>query len=173
LSPFKHIVDVGGGRGLLLSAILRSHANVRATLFDRPEALVDVPIALDAAGIASRCAVAPGDFFSSVPAGADLYLLSRVLHDWNDDAAIHILTSCRNAMADSAVLLIAEAVLPERARDLPVAIRMDLHMLTLLAGKERTRAEFEHVLKQSRFDLQRVIPVEGRTGITLLEAQPS
>jgi hypothetical protein len=171
-SSFEHVVDVGGGRGLLLSAILKTHPNVRGTLFDRREALVDVPMAVEAAGVVSRCALAPGDFFSSVPAGGDLYVLSRVLHDWDDDAAIRILTSCRQAMPDNAVLVIAEAVLPERARDLPAAIRMDLHMLTLLTGKERTLAEFEHVLRQSGFHLNRVVPVEGRTGITLLESKP-
>jgi O-methyltransferase domain len=75
-------------------------------------------------------------------------------------------------MSDTAMLLIAEAVLPERARDRPAAIRMDLHMLTLLTGKERTLGEFEQVLRQSGFYLKRVISVEGRAGITLLEALP-
>jgi hypothetical protein len=170
-SSIKHIVDVGGGRGVLLSVILKTHPHVHGTLLDRREAVLNVPIAVDAAGVASRCALAPGDFFSSVPAGGDLYVLSRVLHDWDDDAAVRILTTCRQAMSDSAVLLIAEAVLPERARDLPAAIRMDLHMLTLLTGKERTLAEFEQVLRQSGFRLKRVVPIEGRTGITLLEAE--
>jgi hypothetical protein len=172
-SSFTHIVDVGGGRGLLLSMILKSHPQLRGTLFDRPDALADVPMALDAAGVVSRCALAPGDFFSGVPAGGDLYILSRVLHDWDDDAAIRILRSCRQAMSSAARLLIAEAVLPERARDNPAAIRMDLHMLTLLDGKERTLAEFEQVLLRSGFHLQRVVPVEGRAGITLLEALPA
>jgi O-methyltransferase domain len=170
-SSIKHIVDVGGGRGVLLSVILKTHPHVHGTLLDRREAVLNVPIAVDAAGVASRCTLAPGDFFSSVPAGGDLYVLSRVLHDWDDDAAVRILTTCRQAMSDSAVLLIAEAVLPERARDLPAAIRMDLHMLTLLTGKERTLAEFEQVLRQSGFRLKRVVPIEGRTGITLLEAE--
>ena len=170
-SPFKHVVDVGGGRGLLLSAILTTHPHVHGTLFDRPQALADVPIALEKAGVSSRCVLAPGDFFSGVPAGGDLYVLSRVLHDWDDDAAIRILGSCRRAMSDSASLLIGEAVIPERARDNPAAIRMDLHMLTLLTGKERTLGEFEQVLQQGGFHLKRAIPVEGRTGITLLEAR--
>jgi hypothetical protein len=171
-SLFKHVVDVGGGRGLLVSAILKMYPRVRATLFDRPEALADVPIVLDTAGVGSRCTVAPGDFFSGVPAGGDLYVLSRVLHDWEDDAAIRILKSCRQAMSDTAVLLIAETVLPLRARDKPAAIRMDLHMLTLLNGKERTLGEFEQVLRQSGFYLKRVVPLEERAGITLLEALP-
>ena len=172
-SPFEQVVDVGGGRGQLLFAILGTHPHVHGTLFDRPEALADVPLALNAAGVVARCALVPGDFFSGVPAGGDLYVLSRVLHDWDDDAASRILGSCRQAMSDTAMLLIAEAVLPERARDKPAAIRMDLHMLTLLAGRERTLGEFEQVLRQSGFQLKRVVPVEGRAGITLLEAQPA
>jgi O-methyltransferase domain/Dimerisation domain len=75
----------------------KTHAHVHGTLFDRAEALADVPIALDAASVVSRCTLAPGDFFSGVPGGGDLYVLSRVLHDWNDDAAIRILRSCRQA----------------------------------------------------------------------------
>jgi hypothetical protein len=74
-------------------------------------------------------------------------------------------------MSDTAMLLIAEAVLPEQARDGPAAIRMDVHMLTLVTGKERTRAEFEQVLGWSGYGLKRVIPVDGRAGVTLLEAQ--
>jgi hypothetical protein len=171
-SPFTHVVDVGGGRGLLLSAILKNHRHVRGTLFDLPKALTEAPIVLQAAGVASRCALAPGDFFSGVPADGDLYVLSRVLHDWDDDAAIRILRSCRRAMSDRATLLIAEAVLPDRARDNPAAIRMDLHMLTLLTGKERTLGEFEQILDQSGFNLNCVLPIEGRTAITLLEAAP-
>jgi SAM-dependent methyltransferase len=171
-STFKHVVDVGGGRGLLLSAILKTHPQVHGTLFDRPEALAEVPVALAAAGVVSRCALAPGDFFSGVPADGDLYVLSRVLHDWDDDAAIRILRSCRRAMSDTGTLLIAEAVLPERARDNPAAIRMDLHMLTLLTGKERTLGEFEQILRQGGFHLKRVVPIEGQAGVTLLEGQP-
>jgi O-methyltransferase domain len=150
--------------------ILKTHPHVHGTLFDRPEAIAVARIVLDVAGVVTRCGLEPGDFFAGVSAGGDLYVLSRVLHDRDDDAAIRILTSCRRAMSPTAMLLVAEAVLPERARDLPAAIRMDLHLLTLLSGRERMLAEFEQVFRQSRFHLKRVVPIEGRTGITLLEA---
>jgi SAM-dependent methyltransferase len=169
-STFKHVVDVGGGHGFLLVAILRAHSHLHGTLFDRPEVVTEARIALDTAGVASRCAIVPGDFFDGVPTGGDLYVLSRVVHDWQDDAAIRILAACRRATEDSALLLLAETVLPERAGELPAAIRMDLHMLTLLDGKERTVAEFTHVLAASGFHLERVIPAVGRAGLSLLEA---
>ena len=83
-----------------------------------------------------------GDFFDAVPAGADAYLLSRVLHDWDDEDALRILRVCRAAMRADARLLVVDAILPERAVDQPFAIRMDLHMLLLLGARERTEAEF-------------------------------
>jgi O-methyltransferase domain len=172
-SSFNHIVDVGGGRGVLLATILKAYPKLRGTLLDRPDVVSDSHAVLDAAGVASRCAVVPGDFFSDLPAGGDVYLLSRVIHDWDDAAAIRILRSCRKAMSDAGVLVLVEAVLPRRARDLPAAIRMDLHMLTLLKGKERTLEEFEHLLVASGFNLQRIVQTDGRTGISALEARPS
>jgi hypothetical protein len=139
-APFAHIVDAGGGNGVVLAAILKAHPAMRhATRSSRRVA--GARAALNATtdwGVAVRCAFAAGDFFTGVPAGGDLYLLSRVIHDWDDEAAIRILRSCRKAMSGDGVLVVSEAVLPRRARDLPAAIRMDLHMLTLVNGKERT-----------------------------------
>jgi hypothetical protein len=123
--------------------------------------------------VAVRCAVVAGDFFDEVPAGADLYLLSRVLHDWDDAAAMRILHSCRRAMSDSSVLVVADAILPERARDQPAAIRMDLHMLTLVNGQERTLDEFKRLFAAAGLRLQRVVLGGGATGINALEARPA
>ncbi len=170
-SPFGNIVDVGGGHGVLLTAIMKAHPNVHGTLFDRPDVVAGARSNLEACGIASRCALAPGDFFAELPTGGDIYLLSRVVHDWDDAAAIRILTSCRQAMAAGGLLLLVEAVLPDRARDLPAAIRMDLHMLTVFDGRERTLPEFERLFEATGFELQRAIPTEDRTGITILEAR--
>jgi hypothetical protein len=174
-APFGHIVDVGGGHGVLLTAILQAHPHVRATLFDRPDVVAGARAALDttpaqAGGV--RCAVVAGDFFAEVPAGADLYLLSRVLHDWDDEAALRILGTCRQAMPDAGVLVVADAILPDRARDQPAAIRMDLHMLTLVNGQERTLDEFKRLFNAAGFRLQRVVHGGGVTGINALEARP-
>jgi SAM-dependent methyltransferase len=162
-----HIVDVGGGHGILLMTLLAAHPHRRGTLFDRPDVIAGARVVLAApaaAAVAVRCAVVAGDFFGELPAGGDLYLLSRVIHDWDDDAAVRILKSCRKAMTDDGRLILAEAVLPRRARDLPAAIRMDLHMLTLVDGKERTEEEFEQ--------LQQVTPTAGSTGISAIAARP-
>ena len=156
---FDHLVDVGGGSGLLLGAILDACPGLSGTLFDRPEVVEGA--ALPSVG---------GDFFVEVPAGADAYLLSRVLHDWDDDEALTILRSCRRAMPEHATLLLVEALLPERAADDPAAVRMDLHMLALLHGRERTRAEFAALLAAAGLRLGGV--VDTSAGVSVLEARP-
>jgi O-methyltransferase domain/Dimerisation domain len=154
---FRRLVDVGGGPGVLLRAILAATPGLDGLLFDRPEVVADA--SLPALG---------GDFFAAVPEGADAYLLSRVIHDWPDADAAAVLGSCRRAMPTSATLLLVEAVLPERAADDPEAIRMDLHMLALLGGRERTETEFAALLAGAGFVLDRVLPTAA--GVSVLEA---
>jgi hypothetical protein len=168
---YHHIVDVGGGFGVTLGAILRSYPDLEGTLFDRPEVVRAAPERLKTAGVAARCKVVPGDAFEAVPRGGDVYLLSRVIHDWNDEDAVRILRSCRTAMKDEDVLLLVEAVIADRVSDQPAAILMDLHMLVLGLGKERTAGEFGQLLARAGFALQRVIPTQGRTGVNILEAR--
>jgi O-methyltransferase domain len=112
-SRFSTIVDVGGGRGGLLAAILSANTHLRGVLFDVPTVVAGADEELSGAGIIDRCEVVSGDFFDSVPEGGDAYLLSNVIHDWDDDHAVEILSTCRAAMADTACLLLAEIVLPE------------------------------------------------------------
>jgi hypothetical protein len=171
--PFKHIIDIGGGRGVLLASILSANPHLRGTLFDRPDVVAGAGSDLDAAGLTARFDLAAGDFFAHVPDTGDLYLLTRVLHDWDDDAAVSILTCCRKAMPKGCPLVLVEAVLPDRARERPGVIRMDLHMLVLLGGRERTIAEFERLLAASGFRLRRAIALAGQDGINLLEAEAS
>jgi O-methyltransferase domain len=111
-----------------------------------------------------------GDFFASVPPGADAYLLSRVIHDWDDADAHRILTRCREAMGPHARLLLVEALMPERAVDAPEAIRMDLHMLMLLGARERTEAEYRALLADAGLALRRVVPTGSPTGLSVVEA---
>jgi hypothetical protein len=153
---FSRLVDVGGGPGVLLRAVLDAHPTLDGLLFDRPEVVTGT--SLPAVG---------GDFFDAVPAGADAYLLSRVIHDWNDDDAVAVLSCCRRAMPQHATLLLVEAVLPVRAVDDPEAIRMDLHMLALLGGRERTAAEYTALLAAAGLALNRIIPTAA--GVSVLE----
>jgi hypothetical protein len=158
-SAFRTLVDVGGGSGVLLGAILAAYPDLDGTLFDRPEVVEG--LAVPAVG---------GDFFVDVPAGAEAYLLSRVIHDWDDDEALAILRTCRRAMPATATLLLVEALLPERAADDPAAVRMDLHMLTLLHGRERTRAEFAALLEAAGLRLTGVAATPA--GVHVLQARP-
>lgn len=158
---FRTLVDVGGGSGVLLREILRGAPQLSATLFDRPEVVRDAQ--LPAVG---------GDFFSEVPAGADAYVLSRVVHDWSDDEAVAILRTVRRAIPDRGTLLLVEAVLPERAADDPAAVRMDVHMLTLLGGQERTADEYAALLDVAGFRLARVLPTGPKSGVHVLVARP-
>jgi hypothetical protein len=169
----RNLVDVGGGQGILLGAILRAAPEPRAILFDRPAAVAEARERLEAGGLAGRCECVGGDFFERVPDGAEAYLLSRVLHDWDDGDAARILGSCREAMTEKSLLLIVEAILPERARDRPAAIWMDLLMLLLFGTRERTEAEFAQLLAGSGFRITRVAPTPSPAGHSELESVPS
>jgi hypothetical protein len=167
------LVDVGGGPGILLERILRAAPALHAVLLDRPEVVVQARTRLEAAGLASRCDVVVGDFFGWVPGGADAYLLSRVIHDWDDDDAVRILQTCRAAMAATSRLLLVEAILPERAREQPAAIRMDLHMLVLLGARERTEAQFRRLLETAGLQVRRVVPTRSPAGLSVIQASPA
>jgi ubiquinone/menaquinone biosynthesis C-methylase UbiE len=170
---FGRLVDVGGGHGVLLTEILRAVSRLQAVLLDRPPAVERARDRLEAAGLAGRCQFIAGDFFEAVPPDGDAYVLSRVIHDWDDEAAVRILTNCRQVMGQGGTLLLVEALLPERARERPATIRMDLHMLALLHGRERTVAEYERLLGASGFQLGRVLPTESPAGVSVLEALPA
>ncbi len=156
-SRFRRLIDVGGGPGVLLRAVMAAAPDLDGLLFDRPDVVEDAT--LPAVG---------GDFFTDVPGGADAYLLSRVIHDWDDADGLRVLRTCRRAMSPEATLLLVEAVLPARAVDDPEAVRMDLHMLALLHGHERTEAEFTALLAAAGLTLSRILPTGA--GVSVLEA---
>jgi ubiquinone/menaquinone biosynthesis C-methylase UbiE len=166
---FRRLVDVGGGTGILLEAILSKTPHLRGVLLDRPAVIEQAKTRLEATGLAERCEFVAQDFFVSVTPG-DALLLSRVIHDWSDEDALRILTNCHRALEDGGTLLLVEAVLPKRARDVPAAIRMDLNMLMLLHGRERTAAEFELLLTEAGFQLSRIVPTNSPVGLSIIEA---
>ena len=165
------LVDVGGGHGILLGAALRAAPGLRAVLVDQPAVVEQARRRLEAEGVAGRCELVAGDFFGSVPAGADAYLLSRVLHDWADEDARRVLATCRSAMGPGSRLLVVEALLPERAVDQPAVIRMDLHMLVLLGARERTEAQYRRLLAETGFRVERVVPTASVAGLSVIEAE--
>jgi hypothetical protein len=172
-TPFARLVDFGGGEGVLLAAILRAAPRLSAVLVDQPPVVERAGRRFDEAGLAHRCELVPGDIFATAPAGGDIYVLSRVLHNWPDDAARAILANCRQAMDERSVLLLVEVVLPESAADNAAAIRMDLHMLALFDARERTAAEYERLLAGAGFRLTRTLPTRSPSGIAVLEAVPA
>ncbi len=167
------LVDVGGGRGVLLAEILRSAVDLHGVLVDREDAIPAARAHLDSAGVGDRAECVVNDFFTAVPPGADAYVLSRVLHDWDDEDVGRILTTCRQAMRPDSRLIVVEAILPERAHDRPAAIRMDLHMLLLLGARERTEAEFRRLLLDGGFRVRRVVMTASPAGLGVIEATPA
>jgi O-methyltransferase domain len=153
----RRVVDVGGGTGTLISAILRAQPDIRGVIFDLPEVADRARAALTASGLADRCEVIPGSFLEAVPSGGDVYVLSWIIHDWDDSRAIAILRNCRRAMPSTARLLLIESVMPEG--DTPhLSKSMDIAMLVALGGQERTVPEYRALLGQSGLELRRVIP---------------
>jgi SAM-dependent methyltransferase len=167
------LVDVGGGSGILLSAILGSSPGLHGVLVDRAGALPTAGATLGAAGLTDRVSCLEGDFFVDVPAGADAYVLSRVLHDWHDDDAVRILRTCRRAMAPDSRLLVIDAILPERAVDGPAAVRIDLHMLLLFGSRERTAAELRALLEAADLRFRRLAMRDSPAGLGVIEAVPA
>jgi hypothetical protein len=163
-SRFATVVDVGGGTGNLLSAILERHPEPRGVLFDQPHVVREAPALIDARGLANRVTVEVGDFFKIVPTGGDAYLLSHIIHDWDEDRCLTILTNCRRAMKPTGRLLIVEMVLP--AGDTPHPGKMlDMVMLVIPGGEERTEQEYGTLLGKAGFRLTRVVPTESAVSV--------
>jgi SAM-dependent methyltransferase len=169
-SGFEIVVDVGGATGNLLAEILCSYAGPRGILFDRSHVVLDAPALLKTRGVEGRVTIEAGDFFETVPAGADAYVLSHIVHDWNEDQCATILGQCRRVIKPGGRLLIVEMVLP--AGDTPhLGKVMDMVMLVFPGGQERTEAEYASLLGKSGFRLNRVVPTAS--AVSVLEAIPA
>lgn len=160
----QSIVDVGGGRGTLIAALLKTNPHLRGTVLDLPAGLAETAAYLKEQAVDGRCQVAVGNFFESVPPGHDAYMLKQIVHDWNDEKATAILTTCRKAMGTGSRLIVLERIMPARAEE-SAASRLvfmaDLQMLVMLGGRERTVDEFGALFKGAGLRLTRVIPTDS------------
>jgi O-methyltransferase domain/Dimerisation domain len=163
------VVDIGGGHGALIAALLQAHSKLSGIVFDLPAAAPGAARLLADAGVAHRATFIPGDFFHAIPPGGDRYLLKSVLHNWDDDAVVRILRKCYEAMAPDARLLVAERVIP-RGNGPSEAKLFDINMLIMLRGRERTEHEYAALFQQAGFELTRVIPT--RSTHSLIEGVP-
>jgi len=155
-SGVDKMVDVAGGTGGLIGAILGAHPRLRGVLFDLPQVIAEAGPLLEAAGVRDRCETAAGDFFESVPEGGDVYVMKWIIHDWDDEKATAILKNIHRAMKEKGELLLIEMVVPEG--DQPDLSKFtDLNMMVMTGGRERTEAEFNSLLAASGFELTRVI----------------
>ncbi len=168
-SGHRIVLDVGGGRGALLGSILSEHPRLRGILYDLPAAVAEAPSHLASMGVADRCEIRTGSAFEAIPSGADLYVMSRLLHDFPDERAALLLRNCRAAIPHDGVLLIREGVLPSGPCP-PRRAFLDLEMLVMNGGRERTETEWRSLLTRTGFGLQRVIG--GGRMQDLLEATP-
>jgi hypothetical protein len=165
------LVDIGGGHGRILTEILKRQPHMHGILFDLPHALEGGRKTIAQAGLAGRCEVMTGDFFVSVPAGCHTYMLSRVIHDWNDEQSVAILKIVRNAIVSNGRLILLETMIrPEGEGNYPVL--SDLNMLIRTGGCERTEAEYRALYQAAGFELTRTVVTKAPTGTTIIEGRP-
>ena len=173
-STFRCIADLGGGCGELLVAILEEHPIASGILFDLPEAIVQGRQHLEAAGLAVRCEFVAGNFFESVPAGAEAYILKSVIHDWNDDRTRVILKNCRQAMGQTGRLLLIEEMLPDElttSSNHQALARSDLNMLVAHGAQERNEVALRNLLQSTGFRMTGVFPTTST--FSIVEASPA
>lgn len=166
-SPYGMVVDVGGGHGRLLSAILAATPQARGILFDLPQVVAGAPVVLSEHNVKDRARIVPGSFFDGVPEGGDAYVLKSVIHDWADDEAVQIPRNVRSAAGPGKHLLLLEFVIPEHHREF-IGNWFDLEMLLAVGARERTAAEYGRLLERAGFRMTRV--VETASPFCIVEA---
>jgi SAM-dependent methyltransferase len=155
-SPFQTVIDIGGGNGLVLAAILQRHPTIKGILFDLPAVADRARSIISGAGLSDRCQIVGGDFFSSVPVGGDAYVMRHIIHDWDDDEAIAILRNCREAMNPEGRILVVETVIPP-GNEPCFGKWLDLMML-VVGGRERTEEQYRRLFSEAGLKLNRIVP---------------
>jgi hypothetical protein len=170
-SALTTVVDVGGGHGALLAALLKRHPHLRGILFDLPQVIADAPPLLAAQGVADRCQVVAGDFFLTLPAGADVYMLKWILVSWDDEQSVRILQNCRRALGSHGRLLVIERIIPP-GNEAFFGKLADLNLLVMYKGRHRTEAEYRSLFAGAGFELKQIIPTHSPTEFSIIEAIP-
>lgn len=164
-SPIHTLVDVAGGHGSLLAAVLQANPHLNGILFDQPAVVSGAAPVLASYGVSDRCQVMAGNFFEAVPAGADAYMLKHIVHDWDDERSIEILKQCRRAMTDNGRVLIVEQVIPPGNEPFMGKL-LDMNMLVMCpGGRERTAAEYDALLAAAGFKLSRIVPTSTMVSV--------
>ncbi|GAC1426798.1 MAG: methyltransferase [Flavisolibacter sp.] len=165
-SKSENIIDVGGGNGILLARILKLHSNLKGKLFDQQAVIDKAAITFKNEGVSENVTLVSGNFFDIIPADADLYLLKYILHDWDDKSSIAILKNIAAAMNKKSKLLIVETILPETNQS-NIGFLRDIHMLFLVGGKERTKLEYDGLVKKSGLQITKFFLTES--AVSLIE----
>jgi hypothetical protein len=168
-SGLRRVVDVGGGHGFFLAAILNSNPTLRGVLFDLPDVVAGAGQNLKNADVDDRCEIVGGSFFDALPTGGDLYILRQIIHDWDDDRALAILRNCRAAMTGTEKLLVVERRIASDHRDAMRVLHLDLEMLVNVGGMERADAEYRSLFESAGFRLTRIVPLMDAAGFSVFE----
>lgn len=161
------VMDIGGGRGGLLAAVLTEHKNLSGTLFDQEHVIAE-PTHLAEANLLDRCRLLAGNFFENIPAGCDIYMLKRILHDWSDADSLRILRSIKNAMAPDSRIAVIDAVI-KPGNDADPNKYLDVGIMTLLEGRERTAEDFESLFTKAGLQLLRIVPTPAPSTMSIIE----
>ena len=156
-SGIQVLADIGGGYGQFLSAILQVYPGMRGILLDTPTVIAAASKQLASRACRQRCTLVPGNLLEAVPQGATAYLMSGVIHDWDDEHAVRILDNCRRAMAPNGKVLVVEMVVPAE-RESPLSTLLDLNMLVMTGGRERTETDFRRLFDAAGLTLTRIVP---------------
>ena len=167
-SVFATLADIGGGNGSQITGILQKHLAMKGILFDLPHVIERARERIEAAGISDRCQLVGGSFFESVPKGADAYLLRHIIHDWDEENVLTILGNIHQAMSPNSKLLVVESVIPPGNEPFGGKF-LDLVMLLIPGGQERTEAEYRKLLDKAGFELTRIVPTS--TEVSILEGR--
>jgi hypothetical protein len=168
-SGIQTLVDVGGGTGNLLTTVLAANPGLKGVLYDLPHVAAEAQSQIERKNLSDRCEIVSGSFFESVPSGGDAYMMSHIIHDWDEEKCVQILQNCRQAIPDDGRLLLVEMVVPP-GNDFHPSKFLDLIMLTIPGGKERTEKEYAELFSKAGFSLTRVVPTASP--VSVVEAQP-